>query len=300
MIPVDQLCIGTVKFGMPEYGFSSSSAHAFDARAFVHAVVHRGITRFDTAPRYGDSEAVLGEALEGVETPVWISSKVDGLVLGSSGNVVQMEASVRRSLERLRRPYLDVCYLHQNERGILEDASVHDGIARLKALGLIRAAGASVYTHGECQSALESGIFDYVQVPVSVLDLCFYDHFVKRNVTSVKFVARSLLLQGLIVNREGIAERIVQSDDVLAHLSFLDEHARSLGMSSLEMALAFVGTLPGIDHLIVGTTQLSHVEKNLQCMKLTIPENVHATLYTRAVEPRVWTNPRMWQTQPTL
>lgn len=300
MTTVDQLCIGTVKFGMPQYGFSLSSARAFDARAFVRAVIERGIARFDTAPRYGNSESVLGEALEGMKTLVWISSKAEGLAVGSSGNRTRMEASIRRSLERLRRPYLDVCYLHQNEREILEDASVHDGLSRLKESGMIRAAGASVYTHEECQAALESGIFDYIQVPVSVLDLGFYDRFITRNTTPVKFVARSLLLQGLIANRGGIAERIQQSDDVIAHLSFLDEHARSLEMSPLEMALAFVFTLPGIDHMIVGTTDLDHVEKNLQCMKLTIPKHVHAALYTRAMEPHAWTNPRMWQGQSTL
>ena len=290
----DQLCIGTVKFGVPDYGFSSQEGRAFDAGAFVRDVLARGIHRFDTAPRYGDSEAVLGRAFAGLGEPVWISSKGEDLVVRSPDNAVHMEESARRSIERLGVDALDLFYLHQNELTILQDPTVHAGLARLKELGIVRAVGASVYSHDECAYALGSGVFDYIQVPVSVLDVGFYDRFIKNNTSAVKFVARSLLLQGLIVNRTYGRERIKQWDGIADHLAFLDEHAAALGLSTLELALAFVFSLPDIDHAIIGTTSIGNVEKNIACLDLALPEEIHRSLYARAVKPRTWTNPRHW------
>ena len=37
-----------------------------------------GVNYIDTAPTYFDSEEVLGKALEGVETPFYLSTKIGG------------------------------------------------------------------------------------------------------------------------------------------------------------------------------------------------------------------------------
>ena len=48
------------------------------ATATVATAVGLGVNYIDTAPRYGDSERVLGVALQDVSSPIVISTKVGG------------------------------------------------------------------------------------------------------------------------------------------------------------------------------------------------------------------------------
>ena len=113
-----------------------------------------------------------------------------------------MLESVKSSLKKLNIEKLNICYLHQNEINIISDPYVHDGINQLKKDGLISKVGVSLYNFQECEYAIDSGIYDYIQIPLSVFDVTFYDRFIKDNSYPVRFVARSLFLQGVLVNRK--------------------------------------------------------------------------------------------------
>ena len=114
-------------------------------------------------------------------------------------------------LSYINKDFLDICYLHQNEIEIISDHYIQEGLEKLKELKLVKKTGVSIYCYDECQYAIESNTFDYVQVPISVFDLDFHERFIRNNQTSIHFVARSLLLQGILVNRSKIAARIRES-----------------------------------------------------------------------------------------
>ena len=216
---INNICLGTVKLGIPDYGFSSlNEKSSFKALNFLKQAGNIGITKFDTSPRYGKSEKILGEYIKKSKNVPFISSKIDFLKPNNPQSPKEMVDSVQTSLSNLNKEFLDICYLHQNEKKIISDRYIQNGLKKLKELGLIKKTGASVYYYDECQCAIESNIFDYIQVPVSVFDLNFYNKFIYNNQTSVRFVARSLLLQGILVNRNGIVSRILQSGDVLEYL----------------------------------------------------------------------------------
>ena len=294
---VNRLCLGTVKLGIPDYGFSSpSTLPSLDTAHFLAQVEAAGIHCFDTSPRYGNSESCLGNYLKNrAAPPPFVSSKIDHLSCGRSDTPRQMLESVQNSLTQLHLRYLDLCYLHQNDIAILRDPFVHEGLQRLKHLGLIRSAGVSVYHWEECEYALDSDVYDFIQIPVNIFDLGFYNRFIDTpSNTSIRFTARSLLLQGILANREKISSKIRQSKEIHAYLQTLDHIAGRLEMTTTEMALRFVFSLPHIDHFLIGSLSIHNLRKNLVWATKELPPDVMTEIKSMASQEKTWTNPRNW------
>lgn len=120
------------------------------ARPIVARAFDLGIRAFDTSPYYGPAELLLGDALAAAARP-----RDSYLLISKAGRVgpalfdyspAAITASIHRSLERLRTPYLDLAYLHDVE--FVTTADVLAGLSALRALqasGLIRYVGISGY-----------------------------------------------------------------------------------------------------------------------------------------------------------
>lgn len=295
MRKTDVVCLGTVKLGIPPYGFSSQSNFSEpDPIAFLKQVELSGIRRFDTSPRYGKSEEILGQyVLQATMTPV-ISSKIDNLKTGNPDMPIKMRKSVEASLSKLNVQRLDICYLHQNDLSIISDPYIHEGLVLLKQENLVRYTGASLYTFKECEYAISSGVFDFIQIPVNVFNVAFYSEFIKSNTCAVRFAARSLLLQGILVNRSEIRSRIRYNRQILSYLNQLDRLAGEYGLSTLEMSLAFVFSLKHIDHYLIGTTSIENLKKDIQCLYLELPSELSERILEIASQSKIWTDPRSW------
>jgi 1-deoxyxylulose-5-phosphate synthase len=291
----DSLCLGTVKLGIPDYGFSSDDEGRIkDPVFFLNQAEQRGIRRFDTSPRYGKSEEILGQYILQSKITPFVSSKIDNLNPGDPHAAEKMMSSVQSSLLRLHLSKLDICYLHQNELDIIGDSYIHDGLMLLKQRNLIRYSGVSLYSFEECEYALDSGIFDVIQVPVSIFDMTYYNRFIKGKKTSVHFVARSLLLQGILINRNMISSHIRQSSQILGYLNDLDQLAQRYSLSVLELGLAFTFSLADINSYLIGTTSILNLEKNIKCLDIALPPTAYEKALEMASKYKDWTNPRNW------
>ncbi len=95
-----------------------------EAVATVRAAVDAGITLLDVAPLYGIAETMIGRAFEGVfPKEVRVSTKC---MLGTPPAVEvadRLSASLDESCGRLRRPYVDVFFLH----GYVIEDGWHEG-----------------------------------------------------------------------------------------------------------------------------------------------------------------------------
>jgi aryl-alcohol dehydrogenase-like predicted oxidoreductase len=292
---LSKICLGTVKLGVPHYGFSSHPQEPnFEAVHFLNQAGALGIHRFDTSPRYGNAEQILGTYIAQSQNTSLISSKIDELSVNDADTPKKMSTSVKKSLSALKIETLDICYLHQNELCILSDAYIQEGLLQLKSDGLISATGASVYSFEECAYAISSGLFDYIQIPLNICDVGFYEHFVKNNKASVKFVARSLFLQGIILNRKQIPIRIKQASEITTYLNQLDQIAKIHAISLLHLCLAFVLQLKQIDHAIIGTTNISNLKSNLFSWQKPLTLDIINNVYELASKEKSWTNPRNW------
>ena len=89
----------------------------------MHAALDHGITLFDTADSYGDSEQRLGEILQGNRDDVLIATKFgsdvrrrghdNGADWGARGSRRYIHRAVEASLRRLRTDWIDLYQLHR-------------------------------------------------------------------------------------------------------------------------------------------------------------------------------------------
>ena len=172
MLKSNKLSLGTAKLGMSEYGHSDGSV-LLDPINFIKRSLDFGIKFIDTSPGYGNSEEIIGKALKLSNITPVISTKIDNLAPNTSNTPELMLKSINESIHNLN-VNIDICYLHQNTISIISDKYVHEGIELLKNSNLIKEVGTSVYTKEELIYTLECGIFDWVQIPVNILDSSFY------------------------------------------------------------------------------------------------------------------------------
>jgi len=288
---VNKICLGTVKIGIPDYGYSLDNRTIDNTGEFLHQVIGLDINCIDTSPRYGDSERIIGEVLKDISVKPMISTKVDGLVPKSIGTPNLMLNSILTSIKRLNVDSIDICYLHQNDMDIISDKYVHEGIFALKDKHLIKEIGTSVYSKEEFQYTLDSGIYDWVQIPINILDTSFYN-MIGQN--EIKIAARSVFLQGILLNKKLIRHDISNSEEMIDLLNKIEELCQVHNISIQKLSMAYLSSLKKINKIIIGTTSIKSIKENIKYSDCKIDKDLIELINQISKTPKVWTNPRLW------
>ena len=165
-IQASLLGLGTVKLGRNrglKYQNHFGLPTPAEARRLLDGARVLGVNLLDTAPAYGDSEALLGELLVG-QRHDWVlvtkaGEEFDGTHSIYNFTPEHIATSVRRSLKRLRTDYVDVALIHSNgeDQRIIQEFGALDCLADLKAQGLIRTLGLSHKSPAGGRAALAAG-----------------------------------------------------------------------------------------------------------------------------------------------
>ena len=125
---------------------SSFGADYEQSRQAVLRAIEVGINYIDTAPTYFDSEEVLGRALDRVNSPFYLSTKIGGRLNPFQPKDADcLRRSVAESLERLKRDHIDILMVHEPDRPQMYDwwsddqynGPVLDIIEEFKGQGII-------------------------------------------------------------------------------------------------------------------------------------------------------------------
>lgn len=287
-----QLTLGTAKLGMPAYGFSDGYALT-DPVNFILRSLNQGIRFIDTSPRYGNSEELIGEALKLSKKKPYVSTKIDNLVPQSCCTPNSMIKSVKESISKLNAP-IDICYLHQNDIEIISDKYVHEGIKILKNSNLIKEIGTSVYSQEELIYSLDCGIYDWVQIPVNILDTSFY-HIANNHVSEIKIAARSVFLQGVIFNNHKALMNIKHHHELLDTLDQLQKLCTDFGLNIQQLSVAYLSSLDKINQIIIGTISDDKLIENMASIKLQLNKSLIASIEKISVKSKPWSDPRSWK-----
>lgn len=150
-----------------------SREEAFELLALAHRL---GVRFYDTAPAYGESERLLGDAIARGALPgadVTIATKAgehyDPRTDRSSvdHSFAGLLDSVRRSLDRLGR--IDVLQLHKASAENVVSPEVLRAFEAARALG-VRSLGASVRDVETGLAAISSGVYEWLQLPFNQRD----------------------------------------------------------------------------------------------------------------------------------
>lgn len=264
--------------------FISSFGSVYEqAREAIHRAIELGINYIDTAPGYGNSEQVIGRALEGVTAPLIISTKLGGRpqpFLPQDRDCLRQ--SVEESLRLLKRDHIDILMIHEPDRPGQYDwwsdwnnftGPVLEVLDELKREGIIRFTGLGGTTAYELPRIIRTGRFDVV---LTAFNYSLLWREAEREVIpaareqGMGIIVGSPLQQGALARRY---DEQVQSGapwlssprraQYRALYAFLDE----LGVPLPELGLRFVISNPDISCTLMGARSRQEVEQNVAAVE---------------------------------
>ncbi len=206
--PESRLGIGTAALAVP-YGVPGSERRPpgrVAARRTLLAALERGVRFIDTAPAYGEAEALLGAALgrrmdcaDCVVATKLAIPPAGWRALSPREIRAHVRTSARASLRALRRERLDLLQIHNADRALIDDGAVVEALAELREEGLVASIGATVYAESDALAAIADPMLEVVQVAYSALDRRPERRVLPAAAAAgTAVVARSLLLHGVL------------------------------------------------------------------------------------------------------
>ncbi len=124
-----------------------------------------GMTFFDTARAYSDSELKLGEAFDGMRDKVYISSKT------MAKTPEKFWEDLETTLKNLRTDYLDIYQFHCVNQCYRpgDGTGMYEAMLEAKEQGKIRHIGITAHLIGVAEEIVESGLYETLQFPFSYL-----------------------------------------------------------------------------------------------------------------------------------
>ena len=301
---VSSLGLGTVELGR-DYGIEAPGhfgrPDAADAIRLIHAALEAGVNYIDTARAYGESERVLGSALDGRRDQVVLATKVftrsaDGDDLAGDALRRHMRDELDTSLQLLRTDYVDLWQLHNLDVNVLDQIDVvAEVFAEAQQSGKVRWAGASGYGTEYPRLAVETDVFDVLQVPYSVFDQRLNDEVIPMAAKQgVGIVSRSILLKGALTPK---ADYLPERLEVLRSHSrrFRDlVKASELDLTPVLVAIAFGLAHPQISTVLIGVRTEHELAENLKATECCLAEDLLASLRELRLDDPDLLNPGTW------
>ncbi len=300
---VSPLCLGAMMFGAwgePDHDVSVS---------IIHAALDAGINFVDTADIYarGESEEIVGKALEGRRDDVILATKFHGPMdvnMGETGDPNRRGNSrrwivreVEDSLRRLRTDWIDLYQVHRPDTGT-DDEETLSALTDLVTAGKIRAFGSSTFpayriVEDQWISARRGlGRFVCEQPPYSLLN-----RGIERDVLPVAekygmgVIPWSPLAGGWLTGRFRKGQEAPQTNrakmmpgrfdlsdpdnqarlDVVEQLAVL---AADAGVTLVHLALAFVMQHPGVTAPIMGPRTREQLDTQLGAIDVQLTPDV--------------------------
>lgn len=153
-------------------GFGGIPIIPLTHEAAVAVVRHchaRGITFFDTANMYGNSEKMIGDALAAVRDEVIIATKSTRRDKKGASDHIDL------SLERLQTHYIDLYQLHsvskqEDLEAVLADGGAMQAVQEAMAAGKIRHVGVTSHSIEVALNACRTGLFETLQFPFNFIE----------------------------------------------------------------------------------------------------------------------------------
>lgn len=213
-----------------------------EAVKLLRRAYEKGITFFDTARWYTDSEEKLGEAFEGIREKVIIATKT------GSANAEGFWKDLHTSLEKLRTDYIDIYQFHNPafcpKPG--DGSGLYEAMLEAKEKGMIRHIGITNHRLSVAGEAVESGLYETLQFPFSYLatekDIGLA---AKCKAADMGFIAMKALSGGLITNSAAAYAFLAQYDNVVPIWGVQRE-------SELEEFLSYIDNPPAMTEELAG------------------------------------------------
>ena len=248
----------------------------------VRRALELGVNYVDTAPGYGDSEEVLGIALEGAAHPHFLATKLGGRPQPFDPQDRDLlRRSVDESLRLLRRDCIDILLIHEPDRPGQYDwwtdldrfhGPVSDLLEELKAEKVIRFTGLGGTTAYQLPLIMATGNYDVVLTAFNYsllwreAAIAVFPEARRRN---MGLVIGSPLQQGALSRRYPEIETGApwlsppRREQYRRLYAFLDE----TGLSLPEAALRMIVANPEVSTVLAGARSVEEVEESVRAVE---------------------------------
>lgn len=295
-------CLGTVQFGL-NYGIQNNGRPS-DEEIFniLDTAINNGITMFDTAAAYGNSETVLGNYFNNRRlncNKVSVISKISSNTIfqnnGDKGKAIlinELTKNVRTSLDNLK---IDKLYglLYHDSTSVFDERRI-EILEELKKTELVDKIGVSIYTPDEALKALEYNI-DIIQVPYNIFDhrLENINFFNLAKEKKIEVFARSSLLQGLLLmNPNDLPNKVAFAKE---YLDKFEDLCKLYNVGKLEAAITYVAANNLIDYIVFGVDNLNQLLEYIgfknNNININLLDDIRAQFHStnmKLVNPSLW------------
>ena len=162
------ITLGKTGITTPQNAFGALPVQRVDIRTAVKILrraYEGGMTFFDTARAYTDSEEKLGEAFNGMRDKIFIASKT------MAKTPDKFWDDLHTTLKNLRTDYLDIYQFHCVGQCYAPDdgTGMYEAMLEAKKQGKIRHIGITAHKIGIAEDIVKSGLYETLQFPFSYL-----------------------------------------------------------------------------------------------------------------------------------
>ena len=301
-LDVSRLGLGLAALGRPGYvnvGHGADLAGRTtiaDLQRRTHdvldAALRSGVVYFDAARSYGRAEEFLASWLAERGVPPdevtigtkWGYTYTANWQVRAEANEVKDHglAALRRQWAETRATLgdsVDLLQVHSAtlDSGILDDASVHEELARLRADGEVTAIGLSLSGAGQVDTLRRAmgitsagrSVFDVVQATWNALEPSAGPALAEASASGMGVIVKEALANGRLV-------RGTEAEPIVAQAS-------RLGTTPDAVALAFAIEQPWADVVLSGAVSVDQLGDNLAATDLRLDDEARATLQALAL-----------------
>lgn len=238
-----QITLGKTGITTPQNAFGALPIQRVDmdtAVKLLRRAYAGGMTFFDTARAYTDSEEKLGAAFAGMREKVFIATKTHATT------PEQFWSDLAASLKNLRTDYIDLYQFHMPAQCFRpgDGTGMYECMLEARAQGKIRHIGMTNHRIQVAMEAVESGLYETMQFPFSYLASEKELNLVRAcQEQNMGFIAMKALAGGLINNSAAAFAYISQFDGVLPIWGVQREH-------ELEEFLSYMDRPPVLDETL--------------------------------------------------
>jgi len=250
-----KLALGTAQFGL-DYGISNQSGKTSQTevnKILTYAKQHH-VKTLDTSCSYGNSERVLGrypDSLNAFKVITKTPSLPDNLL--NKNHEEYVFSSFSQSLQQLQQNSIYGLLIHTCDDLFKPGGQyLYKALQSLKAKGMVKKIGVSIYNKHQLDQILEGFDIDIVQLPFNILDqrLLLDGSLTQLKRKNIEIHARSVFLQGLLLlDTDNLPSQFIQYKQ---KLKLVEHYATANELSKLELMFGFTNAIPEIDQIICG------------------------------------------------
>lgn len=282
------LILGTANFGNT-YGIQNENSLLSEKK--IQGIIERaysyGISKYDTAPGYGNSECILGKNINYTNAEVYTK-----IPISTFGSWQSIEDSIQQSLKKLHIKKLRGIYFHgipNSSADLKRFKKIFQG-QELKRYSELQ--GFSIYTQTEIEKVMsEIENINLIQLPYNLLSKSKFSlKFLQDLKTSqIELNVRSIFLQGLLLN-EKFKIKNTQFDEKTLNLYF--QKLETFGIKPISICMSFINQLSLFDGIILGINSKKQLKElyceSLNTSKLDIDFDSFQDLNDWTSDPRNW------------